>query len=136
MPHVELVSRRRASAPAGEATLVSGKPRVPMTDSPMTLLAGAVRQNGLVRFLDRFARLYPHAHLKDLVVERVGPHRHIVVQGRHVINFGSDSFLGLDEDPRVQEAIRRGVERWGTHNGASRAFSCVRANEEAEEKLA
>ncbi|HZT81357.1 MAG TPA: pyridoxal phosphate-dependent aminotransferase family protein, partial [Gemmataceae bacterium] len=30
----------------------------------------------------------------------------------------------------------RGVQKWGTHNGASRAFSSVRANEEAEEKLA
>jgi len=44
--------------------------------------------------------------------------------------------LGLDQDPRVQEAIIRGVERWGTHNGASRAFACVRANAEAEDKLA
>ena len=53
-----------------------------------------------------------------------------------VINFGSDSFLGLDQDPRVQEALRRGISKWGTHNGASRAFSSVRANIEAEEKLA
>ena len=56
--------------------------------------------------------------------------------GRTVVNFGSDSFLGLDQDLRVKDAIRRGVERWGAHNGASRAFSSVRANIEAEEKLA
>src|SRR5207245_4494821 len=30
----------------------------------------------------------------------------------------------------------RGIDRWGKHNGASRAFSSVRANTEAEEKLA
>jgi 7-keto-8-aminopelargonate synthetase-like enzyme len=36
----------------------------------------------------------------------------------------------------VQEAIVRGVARWGSHNGASRAFSSVRTNEEAEDKLA
>ena len=53
-----------------------------------------------------------------------------------VINFGSDSFLGLDRDPRVIEAIRRGLDRWGTHNGASRAFASVRSNIDAEEKLA
>src|SRR5262249_41220285 len=41
-----------------------------------------------------------------------------------------------DQDPRVQEALVRGVRRWGTHNGASRAFSCVRANDEAEARLA
>ena len=59
-----------------------------------------------------------------------------MVNGRRVINFGSDSFLGLDQDPRVQEAVRRGLRRWGTHNGSSRAFSSVRANIEAERKLA
>jgi len=36
----------------------------------------------------------------------------------------------------VQEAIRAGVRKWGSHNGASRAFSSVRSNEEAEAKLA
>ncbi|HEV3204416.1 MAG TPA: pyridoxal phosphate-dependent aminotransferase family protein, partial [Gemmataceae bacterium] len=44
--------------------------------------------------------------------------------------------LGLDQDPRVQEAVIRGTAKWGTHNGASRAFASVRANEDAEEKLA
>src|SRR5206468_10802738 len=33
-------------------------------------------------------------------------------------------------------AVIRGTECWGTHNGASRAFSSVRANAVAEEKLA
>jgi 7-keto-8-aminopelargonate synthetase-like enzyme len=32
--------------------------------------------------------------------------------------------------------VRRGVTAWGAHNGASRAFSSVRANDEAERKLA
>jgi 7-keto-8-aminopelargonate synthetase-like enzyme len=32
--------------------------------------------------------------------------------------------------------VIRGVHNWGTHNGASRAFSSVQANLEAEEKLA
>jgi 7-keto-8-aminopelargonate synthetase-like enzyme len=107
-----------------------------MTIPPMHLLAQAVRQHGLVRFVEHFAELYPNCHLKDLVVEEVGPNRQMKVVGKRVINFGSDSFLGLDEDPRVREAVIRGVQRWGTHNGASRAFSCVAANEEAEEKLA
>ena len=109
-----------------------------MSDSPMRLLAGALRQNGLVRFIDHFNKLFPDSrnHLKDLVVDRMGPDRIMEVEGRTVVNFGSDSFLGLDQDPRVQEAIRRGVETWGAHNGASRAFSSVRANADAEDKLA
>ena len=53
-----------------------------------------------------------------------------------MINFGSDSFLGLDQDLRVQQAIRHGLRKWGTHNGSSRAFASVRANIVAEQRLA
>jgi 7-keto-8-aminopelargonate synthetase-like enzyme len=107
-----------------------------MSTSPMQHLAGVLRQNGLIRFIEHFAALFPGSHLKDLTVDQLGPNRTMVVGGRAVTNFGSDSFLGLDQDPRVQEAIGRGVRRWGAHNGASRAFASVRANIEAEEKLA
>jgi glycine C-acetyltransferase len=104
--------------------------------SPMQQLVGALRQNGLIRFIEHFAELFPTTHLKDMVVDRMGPDRIIEVEGRTVVNFGSDSFLGLDQNPRVLEAVRRGLEAWGAHNGASRAFSSVRANIEAEERLA
>ena len=56
----------------------------------------------------------------------MGPNRAMVVNGHRVVNFGSDSFLGLDQDSRVQEALLRGMRKWGTHNGASRAFASVR----------
>jgi len=104
--------------------------------APMEKLGQALRRNALVRIVEQFGRDHPDAHLKDLVIDEAGPGRRIVVEGRRLINFGSDSFLGLDQDPRVQESIRRGLSRWGTHNGASRAFASVRANVEAEEKLA
>ena len=114
------------------------KRRFGMSDSPMRLLAGALRQNGLVRFVEHFNQLFPNNrnHLKDLIVDRMGHNRIMEVEGRTVVNFGSDSFLGLDQDPRVLEAIKSGVETWGAHNGASRAFSSVRANADAEDKLA
>lgn len=107
-----------------------------MTNVPMRSLSQAMRQHGLVRFIEHFAEQFRGSHLKDLVVDQMGPCREMTVQGRRVINFGSDSFLGLDQDPRVKDAIRKGVERWGAHNGASRAFSSVEANERAEQKLA
>lgn len=107
-----------------------------MTDSPMKQLVHAVRQHGLVRFVEHFKELFPDCHLKDLVVDEVDAQRGMVVDGQRVVNFGSDSFLGLDQDVRVQESIIRGVKKWGTHNGASRAFACVRANAEAEDKIA
>jgi 7-keto-8-aminopelargonate synthetase-like enzyme len=104
--------------------------------APMEKLGHALRQNTLVRIIERFGEDHPDAHLKDLVIDEAGPGRRIVVAGRRLVNFGSDSFLGLDQDPRVQDAVRRGLVRWGTHNGASRAFASVRANIEAEERLA
>lgn len=107
-----------------------------MNSSPMHNLGLAMRQHGLVRFVDYFARHFPSAHLKDLIVDRLGPNREMEVGGRRVINFGSDSFLGLDQDARVRQALERGARAWGAHNGASRAFSSVRANDEAEAKLA
>ncbi len=110
--------------------------KVRMSSPPMQQLASALRQNGLIRFIEHFAELFPTTHMKDMVVDRMGPNRMIEVAGKTVVNFGSDSFLGLDQDPRVQDALRRGIRRWGTHNGASRAFSSVRANSEAEDKLA
>ncbi len=103
---------------------------------PMSRLADTLRKNSMVRFLDHFAQLFPDSHMKDLVVDELGPGRSMVVNGRQVVNFGSDSFLGLDQDPRVHEALRRGVDAWGSHNGSSRAFASVRANAEAEDRLA
>ena len=95
-----------------------------------------MRRNGVGRFVEHFQALFPDSHMKDLVVEKVGPGRAVEILGRRVINFGSDSFLGLDRDHRLQNAIIRGLGKWGSHNGCSRIFTSVRANVEAEEKIA
>lgn len=102
----------------------------------MQQLVRVMRQNGLIRFLEHFAEQFPDAHLKDLAIERMLPDRRVVIGGRTVVNFGSDSFLGLDQDPRVIGAVRRGLQTWGTHNGSSRAFASVQSNVEAEDKIA
>src|SRR5438132_2256027 len=107
-----------------------------MSHPPMQKLAKVLRQNGLIRFIEHYEALFPNNHLKDLIVDEIGPDRRIRVNGHEVVNFGSDSFLGLDCDPRVQAAIVEGTKKWGTHNGASRAFASVRANTEAEDKIA
>jgi 7-keto-8-aminopelargonate synthetase-like enzyme len=103
---------------------------------PIDRLMDAVRQNTLVKIIEQFEAAFPDVHLKNLVVDRTGPGRVIEVNGAKVVNFGSDSFLGLDQDPRVLASIREGLMRWGAHNGASRAFASVRSNVEAERKLA
>src|SRR5262249_20326096 len=133
----EILSRLAQAPHTARNSESPEQPREPMTaTSPMEKLGQALRRQTLVRIIEQFEAEHPDAHLKDLVIDAAGPGRAIVVNGRQVINFGSDSFLGLDQDPRLQEAVGRGLRRWGTHNGSSRAFASVRANVEAEQKLA
>lgn len=103
---------------------------------PIQHLYESLRRNGVSRFFDHFQSMFPDTHMKDLVVDGSGPGREILLLGRRVVNFGSDSFLGFDQDQRVVDSIIRGVQKWGTHNGSSRAFTSVRPNVIAEEKIA
>ena len=50
-----------------------------------------------------------------------GPH--VDVAGRRVLQFASNNYLGLANDPRVKEAARKGIDRWGWGAGASRLVS-------------
>jgi 7-keto-8-aminopelargonate synthetase-like enzyme len=90
----------------------------------------------MTRFFRRLFDDFPDLLMKDQTVDEIGPDRAIRLGGRWVTNFGSDSFLGLDQDPRVKTAIERGVRAWGSHNGSSRAFSSVEPNVRAERKIA
>ncbi|MGB3194345.1 MAG: 8-amino-7-oxononanoate synthase [Phycisphaerae bacterium] len=51
---------------------------------------------------------------------------------REVLQFASNNYLGLANDPRVKEALARGIERWGWGAGASRL---VAGHTEAHEAL-
>lgn len=105
-------------------------------DNPLNQLSSQLMETTLVRYYHRLIHQYPDLHMKDLIQEETGPDRQIRLRGRWVTNFGSDSFLGLDQHPVVLEALQRGIREWGSHNGCSRAFSSVEANERAENRLA
>lgn len=105
-------------------------------DAPLDRWTENLAQTGLSKFLTHFADRFPNDHLKDMDFDSVGPGREVVMLGQRIVNFGSDSFLGLDQDSRVKDALQRGIATWGTHSGASRAFTGVRAHTVAEEKIA
>lgn len=111
-----------------------------MTDSAqrnaVQQLTAHLSRDRIVRLAMLFLDNMPDIHLKDLRVDAMDEQRRMRV-GDHVLtNFGSDSFLGLDRHPAVQRALIETAARWGTHNGASRAFCSVSLCEEAEYRLA
>ena len=104
--------------------------------APLDRLIDSLARTGMTRFFRRLFDDFPDLLMKDQTVDEVGPDRAIRLGGRWVTNFGSDSFLGLDQDARVKAAVERGVRAWGTHNGSSRAFSSIAPNVRAERKIA
>jgi 7-keto-8-aminopelargonate synthetase-like enzyme len=103
---------------------------------PLDQLLDSLANTGMTRFFRRLFDNYPDLLMKDQTVEEVCPDRTFRIAGKWVTNFGSDSFLGLDQHPRLHEAIAKGLRDWGTHNGSSRAFSSVQPQVLAEAKIA
>jgi len=122
--------------PALGPKLEIGIERTAEPEHGLASLTRRLMDDGAVQFLFGMRDQFPDAHLKDLVAQSMDGERRIRFGDRTVINFGSDSFLGLDQDPRVQDAIAAGVKKWGAHNGSSRAFCSVQANVDAEARLA
>lgn len=58
------------------------------------------------------------------------------VKGRPIINFSSNDYLGLTMDPRVREAAKQAVDRYGIGLGSSRLQATTVAHIEFEKKLA
>jgi len=56
----------------------------------------------------------------------------VTLGGRELLQFASNNYLGLANDPRVKEALARGIEKWGWGAGASRL---VAGHTEAHEAL-
>lgn len=63
--------------------------------------------------------------------------REIVVDGRTLLNFSSNDYLGLASDPRIAQAFQEGIRTWGTGSGASHLISGhTSAHHALEEELA
>ena len=61
----------------------------------------------------------------------------LTVDGRRMLTFCSNDYLGLAADPRVAEAMKRGIARYGVGSGAAHLISGhSRAHHALEEELA
>jgi 8-amino-7-oxononanoate synthase len=61
----------------------------------------------------------------------------LTIDGKHYLNFCSNDYLGLANDPRVREAMLRGVQTYGVGSGASHLINGhSRAHHALEEELA
>jgi 8-amino-7-oxononanoate synthase len=67
--------------------------------------------------------------------ENHGPR--VIMDGREIIMVGSNNYLGLTKDPRVQEAAIKAIEKYGTSCSGSRFLNgTLELHEELESKLA
>ena len=91
-------------------------------DCELTQRLAAVRQQGLLRELRRIDS--PQAP-------------RVEIGGRTLLNFSSNDYLGLANEPALKEAAIRAVERFGAGAGASRLICGSQApHEELDEALA
>lgn len=61
--------------------------------------------------------------------------RFVTLRGRKVVNFGSCSYLGLETNSVLKQAVRHGVRRFGTQFSSSRAYAGIALYDAAEERL-
>ena len=59
--------------------------------------------------------------LRRKLLSRQGPQRgdKITIDGRELVNFGSNDYLGLAADPRIAEAAKLAIDEYGWGSGAS-----------------
>jgi 8-amino-7-oxononanoate synthase len=61
----------------------------------------------------------------------------VIMDGKEIIMIGSNNYLGLTKDPRVQEAAIKAIERYGTSCSGSRFLNgTLELHEELEARLA
>ena len=76
--------------------------------------------------------LYPYFRPLE---ENEGPV--VTIEGRKIIMAGSNNYLGLTSDPRVKEAAKKAIDKYGTSCSGSRYLTgTVKLHVELEEKLA
>jgi 7-keto-8-aminopelargonate synthetase-like enzyme len=73
-----------------------------------------------------------HNHVEDASLDG----RHVTIDGRRLVNFGSCSYLGLETHPRLKAAVADAVARFGTQFSSSRGYVSAPLYREVEADLA
>lgn len=106
----------------------------------MHSLAGKPSYPGGHALMDAAERLtaLKDAHLyRQLRVIDSAPDHEVLLNGRPVLLFCSNSYLGLGREPEILHAAAQALEEWGTGAGGSRLVSgTLRAHVELEAELA
>ena len=85
-------------------------------------LQGILRRVGMIG--DMLDRSVGNAdHPLRVQIERFEGPVHAVIDGRHTTLFGTNSYLGLNFDPRCIAAAEKALRQWGTGSTASRVAS-------------
>jgi 8-amino-7-oxononanoate synthase len=85
----------------------------------------------------RLATLHAQGLHRELRRVNSPPGTHIRIDGRMLLNFSSNDYLGLANDPILREAAIRAVEKFGAGSGASRLIcGSLAPHHELEEALA
>ncbi len=108
---------------AVEVKEIPGSPPLPLFDKVRNFTSAAeVRATGL----------YPYFRTISSAQDT-----EVIIKGRKVLMFGSNSYLGLTNHPKVKEAARAAVEKYGTGCAGSRFLNgTLQIHIELEEALA
>ena len=105
------------------------RPRQTAEQEPaIEALKSRLAEDRVTRLALKFLDAYEGVHLKDLTVDWMDDHRRMRVGDRQVVNFGSDSFLGLDRDPRVQRALAESIRSGARTTGLRGPFPACRCS--------
>ncbi len=96
--------------------------------------------------MDLFQKCYDYTLADDVKKQGLYPYFHpfqenegpvVVIDGRKIIMAGSNNYLGLTTRPRVQEAAKKAIDKYGTGCSGSRYLTgTVDLHVELEERLA
>ncbi|MDN3669764.1 aminotransferase class I/II-fold pyridoxal phosphate-dependent enzyme [Echinicola jeungdonensis] len=71
---------------------------------------------------DGFRRKLVHNYTEDEQFEETG---NVTIEGTGLVNFGSCSYLGLENDPKLKEGVVHAVTQYGTQFSSSRTYLSI-----------